>query len=381
MYKHRYQVDIVFALARTVLESARRSFRASALVLLTSAFVGSNATAQNLWTTDFADDQGWGHPEYATTMMFADLNKDGRRDVCGRGVAGIYCALSNGSGFNSAVFALADFTDAQGWNNPVYYSSLKLADVNGDGYADVCGRGIYGVFCALGTGDGYFHPSQLWSGQYADAGGWGFSQYGGTMMLGDLNHDGRADICVRGGAGIYCSLSTGSSFGPLILGEHYFSDTNGWSDSRYYNSLRLADVNGDGRLDVCGRASDGIHCALGKGDGTFAPATLWTVDFRDSLGWDQAQYGSTIMFADINGDGVSDVCGRGIACVYCATSNRHSFNAATLATTGYSDATGWNHSIYYGSMRLADVNGDHQADVCARGIYGIACALATTTFQ
>ncbi len=29
----------------------------------------------------------------------------------------------------------------------IYYSSLRLADVNGDGKADVCGRGIEGVFC------------------------------------------------------------------------------------------------------------------------------------------------------------------------------------------------------------------------------------------
>src|SRR5262249_19241966 len=33
----------------------------------------------------------------------------------------------------------------------------------------------------------------------------------------DLNGDGRADICGRGAAGIYCALSNGAGFGPVTL--------------------------------------------------------------------------------------------------------------------------------------------------------------------
>jgi len=43
-----------------------------------------------------------------------------------------------------------DFSDAQGWNgSETYYGSIRLADVNGDGLADVCGRGIAGIYCNL----------------------------------------------------------------------------------------------------------------------------------------------------------------------------------------------------------------------------------------
>jgi hypothetical protein len=313
--------------------------------------------------------------------MFGDLTGKGHSDVCGRGIAGIYCALSNGNGFEPAVFALAGFSDAEGWNNPIYYKTLRLADVNADGRADVCGRGIYGVSCALGRGDGTFDSARLWTTDFGDSGGWGFLQYGGTIMLGDLNGDRRADICARGGAGIYCALSTGTGFSPYFLAVAAFGDAYGWANPSYYTSLRLADVNGDHHADVCGRGIYGISCAVGKGNGTFSAVQLWTADFSDAFGWNQLEYGSTIVFADINGDGVADVCGRGIAGVYCSISTRSSFRTAALATTDFSNVTGWTDPNYYDSIRLADVNGDHQADLCGRSEAGIVCAVATVTFH
>jgi hypothetical protein len=127
-------------------------------------------------------------------------------------------------------------------------------------------------------------------------------------------------VCGRGGAGIYCELSTGTGFGAIYLASTDFSDAQGWNQSAYYISLRLADVNGDGRPDLCGRGLGGIVCALNNGDGTFAPARQWESSFTDASGWNQAQYGTTIMFADINGDGRADVCGRGVAGIACELS-------------------------------------------------------------
>ena len=381
MLNSQYKIDSAFADLAAAFSCIGSKIRPSVLLVLTAGLALGNAKAQTLWTSEFSNDKGWDHPEYGTTIMYGDLNGDGQMDVCGRGVAGIYCSLSNGSGFNPAVFASPDFADASGWNDPIYYTSLRLGDVNGDGHADVCGRGYWGISCALGRGDGTFEAAQLWTTDYGNPGGWGFLQYGSTIMLGDLNGDGRDDICARGGAGIYCSLSTGNSFSRSVLAGTDFADSGDWYNPIYYSSLRLADVNGDGFADVCGRGYYGISCALGKGDGTFKPSRLWTSDFRNALGWDQLQYGSTMMFADINGDGMDDVCGRGIAGVYCAVSTGSSFRPATFATAGFSDATGWNHLTYYGSIRLADVNGDQQADLCGRGEAGIFCAVAAITFH
>src|SRR6478609_120494 len=57
----------------------------------------------------------------------------------------------------------------------------------------------------------------------------------------------------------------------------------------YYGSLRLADVNG--------RGIAGVYCALNHGNRTFGPVVLWTNQFNDATGWNQPQYGSTMMFA------------------------------------------------------------------------------------
>jgi len=106
--------------------------------------------------------------------------------------------------------------------------------------------------------------------------------------------------------------------------------------------MRLADVNGDGVSDVCGRGIAGVYCSLNHGDGTFGPVVLWTNQFANAGGWNQAQYGTTMMFADINGDGVADVCGRGIAGIYCELSTGNGFGAIFLASSDFSDAEGWN---------------------------------------
>jgi hypothetical protein len=55
-----------------------------ALLALGICLALGSARAQTQWTPEFADDKGWDHPEYATTIMFGDINGDAKLDVCGR---------------------------------------------------------------------------------------------------------------------------------------------------------------------------------------------------------------------------------------------------------------------------------------------------------
>lgn len=331
----------------------------------------------------FPDAYGWNQPQYATTLMFADINGDGKADVCGRGQAGMYCELSTAFGSFGPMF-LADsaFSDANGWFIPNYYASLRFADVNGDGRPDICGRGLAGLYCALNTGNATFGGLQLWDSAFSDANGWNAPQYGTTMMFADINGDGKADVCGRGRDGMWCALSTGTSFTSFSLLPNLFSDAQGWALGDYYTSIRFADVNGDRKPDICGRGMAGIYCALSNGNGTFGPATLWDgsssvgPNFSDANGWGLPQYGSTIMFADIDGDGKADVCGRGRAGIWCESSTGRNFDPGFLEQHNFSDAEGWNQLVYYGSLRFADVNGDHKPDICGRGRLGNYCALA-----
>jgi hypothetical protein len=42
-----------------------------------------------------------------------------------------------------------DFSDSNGWNTPNHYLDTWVVDVNGDGRADICGRGYDSISCAL----------------------------------------------------------------------------------------------------------------------------------------------------------------------------------------------------------------------------------------
>ena len=80
---------------------------------------------------------------------------DGRADIVGFGDAGVWTALSNGDGtFSSAVRAGRLRLQAGGWE--VEKHPRFLADISGEGRADIVGFGDAGVYVALANADGAF---------------------------------------------------------------------------------------------------------------------------------------------------------------------------------------------------------------------------------
>src|SRR5262249_52889691 len=149
----------------------------------------------------------------------------------------------------------------------------------------------------------------------------------------DINHDQRADVCARGFGGLLCAVSSGAGFGPSIASSLNFDNNTGWAlDETYYSTVHFADVDGDGWVDVCGRASEGIECALNTHGNTFAPRTIWLQgDFDNNSGWIDPPRGTTVQYADVNGDGRADVCGRSPDGIRCAlATNIHTFSPSSL---------------------------------------------------
>ena len=135
------------------------------------------------------------------------MNGDGRADVCGRTADGLHCALSNGAAFVRAHrwSFRDDFADSTGWSaRASAWGSIRLGDVNGDGLADACGRSPSGLVCAISNGAGFDGARVLVTG-LGDLFGWQPDQYGASVALGDLNHDGRPDVCARGPGGLSCA--------------------------------------------------------------------------------------------------------------------------------------------------------------------------------
>lgn len=100
-------------------------------------------------------------------------DRDGRADVVGFGEAGMYVALNNSNGtFQPQRLAINDFGyTAGGWR--VEKHPRTLADLTGDGRADVVGFGDAGMYVALNNGNGTFQPLQLAIDNFGySAGGW-----------------------------------------------------------------------------------------------------------------------------------------------------------------------------------------------------------------
>jgi hypothetical protein len=337
-----------------------------------------SAIDTSLQDTHFSDANGWSAPLRYSTMAYPDLNGDGRSDACGRGADGIWCEVDDGAGHfvNGAVWAGA-FSDASGWDAPQYYSTIRYANVDGDAShrSDVCGRGSGGIWCAVSNGTSFTGLAN-WQSEFSDSSGWNLPQYYSTIQFPDLNNDGKADVCGRGIGGIYCALSTGSSFGPLSLWNGDFSDGSGWAAPEYYSTLQFPDLNKDGSADVCGRGTGGVWCALSTGT-SFGSATLWESTFSDANGWAAPEYNSTIQYTDVTNDGKADLCARSAAGMLCASSTGTGFNPPVLWSGDFSDAAGWNFPEYYSTLHIQN------NVLCGRGGAGVYCAFANraNTFE
>jgi hypothetical protein len=143
-------------------------------------------------------------------------------------------------------------------------------------------------------------------------------------------------------------------------------DSEGWDDADNYLTIRFADLDGDQRADVCGRGNGGIFCALNTGTG-FGVLSRWSTAFRNTGNGHLPQYYKTIIFKDIDGDKMADLCGRAADGYWCVPSAGWKFDNARVWAGDFSDANGWASPQYYETMGMADVNGDGLGDVCGRG--------------
>ena len=320
---------------------------------------------------ELGDSLGWDNPEYYTTFHFGDVTGDGLADLCARGAAGIYCYRSTGAGFATPAIIGPAWSNAAGWNQPKYYSTIRMADLNGDGKADLCGRGPDGVHCHIANGTG-FGPD-VGGPELSDAVGWGAVQHYGTLRTGDLDGDGRHDLCARAGAGVVCWRSNGTKW-ATYMATTFWGNAAGYADVAYWGTFELVDVTGDGKDDVCIRGPEGVLCRPSTGTGFGAEIAGPTLS--DASGWYDPSNHLAMRWGDLDGDGKADLCARANAGIRCWRSLGASFGA-TITGPELSDASGWFRDRYWATLRMGDVNGDGKADVCGRDADRFRCWLST----
>src|SRR3989441_2865108 len=174
---------------------------------------------------------------------------------------------------------------------------------------------------------------------------------GGGVAAGDIDGDGLVDL--------YFTSNLGSNRLYRNLGNFRFEDITdraGVADSVGWKSgVTMADVNGDGRLDIFVSGVDylGMHgrnvLYINNGDGTFTDRT-------HEFGLDFAGYSTQAAFFDYDGDGDLDM---------------YLLNSSTLAERAASPSTSRLVRNAKAGDRLYRNDGGHFVDVsAAAGIYG-----------
>jgi hypothetical protein len=274
-----------------------------------------------------------------------------------------------------ATAALGPATAGTGWlisqtpatgGNPL---SEVTGDFNGDGIPDLAliwssGQygGPYSVTILFGNGDGTFTTGPT----VQPAGVLSYP----TMIGGDFNGDGKADLAVlsyNDDTTSYITVLLGKgdgTFAAPLTGQVYNQGSTG--GDVIIGTLAAADFNGDGKLDVAVVgdyvSSGGVTILLGNGDGTFTAAGP-NVDPSGDF--------ALIATGDFNGDGIPDF----------VTPNYFEFGGSPTIFLGKGDGTftfkpmSLTLDYFPTSVVVGDFNGDGILDLAFSDLNGVEIAL------
>ncbi|OOQ57312.1 FG-GAP-like repeat-containing protein [Mucilaginibacter pedocola] len=232
---------------------------------------------------------------------------------------------------------------------------LKIADLNGDGKADLiafssAAKIIYILRNTSTPGKPAFEQANSIT----------VDQYGTVdkITLGDMDGDGKTDILLGNfysTFNIYRNISSTAGI--------FFTATSGPLGNNGGEDAQVGDIDGDGKPDLVygyydGNNVRGIFAARNTstpGLISFAPGQLTT-----------AGYYRNFRLADVDGDNKLDIIAAGIA-VYRNTATKGTMNESSFApAVSLGDAQTFN---IFGSYALTDVDGDGKPDVVVANAY------------
>ena len=288
-----------------------------------------------------------------STPTLVDLNGDKKLDILGSNDLG-YVFAYDGAGHRLFQVRTPAYNGQQ-----AVFASPVAADVTGDGVLEVVAAGydhylfVWDLAGRSKPGFPLFMADTMWA----------------SPAIADLNRDGRRDIVLAydcaGGSGSRCDgmTTTGGGFVTAITGTGRVLP--GWprfvNGQTVWSSPALADVTGDGKLDVV--VGTGLWRPAPAGSQVWA----WDATGRQLPGFPvrtQGRVFASPAVGDVSGDGKPEIAvmdEKNLVYVWDGTGRLRSGWPRCGTNSGTCN------SVAHASPVMADVSGDGVADVVAAG--------------
>ncbi|KAJ7230230.1 lectin PVL [Mycena pura] len=304
------------------------------------------------------DAGGWRTEKHV--RLVADTTGDKQADIVGFGEGGVWISVNNGNNtFSPANMVLADFSYLNGWR--VDKHIRFMGDVKNSRRADIVGFGEAGVLISYNNGGGNFSAARLAVGNFGYNQGWRLDKH--LRFLADVTGDGLLDIVGFGESQVMIGRNNGDGTFDVLQGVvSNFCYTTGWRIDKHPRFL--GDLTGDGRVDIIGFGDAGVYVSLNKGSGAFGPVTLALDDFGYNSGWRVEKHPRFI--ASLTERNRADIIAFGDKGVYIAISNGDgTFQPSRLVIDNFGYDQGWRVEEH---PRFAvDLTGDGRADIIGFG--------------
>ena len=324
----------------------------------------------------WSDTGQWDLPQYYSTIQLADVDGDGGQELLGRSSQGMELwTFVPENGQWQALAVEGPFADSGGWNSAPHYSTIQTGDIDGDGADELLGRSPSGMETYKWDKDkGEWTHLRAANPAFTDAGSWNHPQYYSTIQTGDIDGDGADELMARSAAGLntYKWDKDELYWRTLRGSDPGFTDAGGWARPQHYATIQTGDIDGDGSEELLARGPRGMDTY--GWDKDKREWTLWRVEnpaWSDAAGWKSPQYYSTIQTGDIDGDGADEILGRGGTGM-----GAYEWTDGTFARMNRTDNPRlsdhlWKHKAYYSTIQTGDIDGDGQAELVARGTWGV----------